>query len=410
MATRTRGAAPPTEQLALFERALAPPAPLVRAVLVRGEERYFRDEALRLCAAAAPARELELVRHDALDPDFRLADLLADLSSAPMFASARCIVVRNATPILKKEGSLDTEFTTAALAFVAGGAVPGTLLIEAPGLRADHAVARAIVARGGPSLELRCLYSTPPAWEPDPRKAELVQWLCQRARERRIALTVDDAVYIAEATGNDLHALVGQLERIAARGERGLRSVVSQSSGATPFAVAEWIARGEPRAALAGLEALFRGGFDEKDGSRLVDPKALANILFGSLRSKLRQTVAAARAHGAANTPVTGHPQARAELEARLALRSAREWEAMLEAWLALERSSRLGDSVSWQGRHLPGCLPFVLEMNADVAPVSVAVLPAGREVNVQVYVSGLPLPLVEPLPLRTTVEPTVTV
>ena len=74
--------------------------------------------------------------------------------------------------------------------------------------------------------------------------------------------------------------------------------------------------------------------------------RSLANILFGSLRSKLRQTVAAARAHGAANTPVTGHPQARAELEARLALRSAREWEAMLEAWLALERSSRLGARV----------------------------------------------------------------
>src|ERR1700736_3804072 len=43
------------------------------------------------------------------------------------------------------------------------------------------------------------------------------------------------------------------------------------------------------------------------------------------------------------------------------------------------------------------------------LAPVNVAMLPAGR-VSVQAYVSGFPLPLVDPLPLRTTVAPTVTV
>src|ERR1700736_6706807 len=43
------------------------------------------------------------------------------------------------------------------------------------------------------------------------------------------------------------------------------------------------------------------------------------------------------------------------------------------------------------------------------LAPVNVAVLPAGRAVSVQAYVSGFPLPLVDLLPSSTTVAPTFT-
>ena len=64
---------------------------------------------------------------------------------------------------------------------------------------------------------------------------------------------------------------------------------------------------------------------------------------FGSLRSKLRQTLAAARANGASTT---GSPRALAELTERLALRSPGEWERMLEALLDLERAGRTGADI----------------------------------------------------------------
>ena len=96
---RTREPAPPA-QLSGLARTLSAGEP-PRGALFKGEERYFIDRAIELFAAAAGEAGHEVCRHDAADPEFSANRLLDDLGAAPLFASARCVIVRNADPLLK---------------------------------------------------------------------------------------------------------------------------------------------------------------------------------------------------------------------------------------------------------------------------------------------------------------------
>ena len=353
MAARSKGEASPSDQLIALERALGEPE-LPRAFLVRGEERWFRDRAVEKLAAAARARSLELARYDGADPDVRVGSLCDDLGAPPMFSGARAIVVRNASALIEKKGGADSPFQRAALAFVRDTKVPGVLVLEAESLRADSVLAKAVAAAGGPVLSLRRLWDSPPPWDPDPRKSELVAWLAARARERGIPLKPDEALYVAAAVGNDLYALDAALDRLLQRGSKGVRELVGWTSAASPFQIAEDALRGDAPKANAGLEALFRSGFQEKDGSRELDRGALLPVLFGSLRSKLRPTLAGALvlerggdlAAAAEAAGISPQPRARSEFEARVRARTAREWRAMLGDLAELERRSRSGATV----------------------------------------------------------------
>ncbi len=323
---------------------------LPRVVVVRGDERWFRDQALRIAAEAGAAAGLEVVRHDARDPDFDLRGLVDDLTAAPMFSSARCVVVRGAAALVKKEAGEDPPFLRAALLFLGGSSPAGTLVLEADGVRADHALVKRATALSAPVLDLRRLYDQPAPWErnADPRRTELVQWLIGRARERDVALTPDEALYVCTATGNDLFALDGALTRLVGRGRESVRSLVAWESGAAPWDVAEAIARGDAERGLAGIELLLRAGFTGRDGERESDRGALTAILMGSLRGKAREGLLGARAKERGEDPVQaagikGPPQAREEFGLRLARRTPEGWERFLEAVAELERASRTG-------------------------------------------------------------------
>jgi DNA polymerase III delta subunit len=334
--------APPV-RLAELERALAGKAPLARGYVVRGEERWFREAAIALLADAATARGLEIARHDAADPDFDLGRLVGDLGAPPMFAPARLVLVRGAGALLKSEEG-KSPFASAAAAFLGSASVPGALVVEAESLRVDSVLAKAVLAAGGAVLTMRKLYDSPPPWErdPDPRRTELAQWLLARARERSAKLSPDEAAYVVAATGNDLGALDAALDEIARRGAKGVRATVAWTGGASPFRLAEDLLRGDAAAGLAGIEALFRSGMQEKDGARETKPEALVAVLLGSLRAKLRPTLAASRAsEGGPAFEFRGAPHARAEIDERHPLRKAAAWRAMLDDLADLERRAR---------------------------------------------------------------------
>lgn len=339
---------PPGEQIRALAATLGG-ARLPRAVIVRGEERWFRERAIRLAIDAAERAGLEVVRHDAKDPDFDLRAAVGDLTEAPMFSSARCVVVRNAAALLKKEGDTPSSLLDAATKFVAGVSPAGFLVLDAEGLRADNAVVKKAVAAGAPSLDLRRLWDQLPPWEKggDPRRTELVQWLIARAKEREVALTPDEAVYVCAATGNDLAALDSALGRLVGRGKESVRSLVAWEAGTAPWDVAEQMVRGDAPRAVAGIETLMRGGF-AKGGDREIDPAALTAMLLGSLRNKAREALAGARADergddAVAATGFKGHPSGRDEILVRLRARPAAKWEALLEDLAALERKARAG-------------------------------------------------------------------
>ncbi len=313
--------------------------PLARGYALRGEERYFRERGIALLRAKAEALGYELCFHDVAREgeasDFQLARLIDDLSGGGLFAPKRLVVVRNPGELLKKVDGQDTALARAALSFVKSAEDAGTLVLSDTSLRVDHALVKAILAAGGQAPAFRKLWETPPPWKPDPMQAELVQWSARRARELGLRLTNEQALYVSAATGNDLSALDDQLELLRTSGGRELRSLVSWTAGSTPWAVADHILVGDLGRALAGIQALFQGGFQEKSGKRLLDPAGLSILLVGALARGASASLAPGRGEGS--------PKQREAAQERARRRPAADWHALLDEAAALDRALKSG-------------------------------------------------------------------
>ncbi|HEX6883141.1 MAG TPA: hypothetical protein VF530_07150 [Planctomycetota bacterium] len=334
----------PWSELATLEASTA--RALARGYALRGEERYFRERALAALRARAEAQGYEPCLHDVEREteasDFRLAQLIDDLSGGGLFAARRLVVVRNPGELLKKVGGEDSPLTRALLAFLASPEDPGTVVLSDPSLRADHAVVKALVARGGLAPAFRKLYDSPPPWKPDPLQSELVQWTLRRAHELGCTLSPEQALFVSAATGNDLATLDDQLGTLKASGARDPRASVRWVAGGTPWNVAEHLLAGDLARSLSGIEALFRGGFQEKSGKRLLEPAALALMLIGALQRGASQSLALL---GGEAEP-GGAPGQRERAVAVAKGRSVAAWRAFQQEVAELERALKTGSEV----------------------------------------------------------------
>lgn len=337
----------PREVFSAFEREFGASPSLPAAVIVRGAEPWYRARAVERLVERAREREFELCRHDTRSPDFHLPALLDDLAGSAMFASARCVLVNEPEVVLRKQGGEESAAARAVLAFVKRGA--GALVLTAESLRADLSVVKALAELGARTYSFRKLYEKPSPWErdPDPSRAELVSWIAARARERKVAITADQALLLAHARGNDLAALDDELA--AAQGAGGKFSIAGLASAAagSPRDLCDALIGGDLAAATLAAETLFRGGIRrEKDGSRDTDEGALAAILLGYLRPRVRQGLAAAEAMqrgasaeaAAAEAGVTSFDKS---LRSAIAARPPSQWASMLDDLLELERYSK---------------------------------------------------------------------
>jgi len=335
----------PWVELAALEAALTR-APLARGYALRGEERYFRERAGEGLRKRAEGLGYELCLHEVQREseggDFRLARLIDDLSGGGLFAARRLVLVRNPGELLKKVEGEDSVLTRAALAFLTSREDAGTLVLSDASLRADHVLVKTILAAGGLAPAFRRLWDSPPAWRPDPLQTELVQWTLRRGAELGLRLTGQQALYVSAATGNDLPALDGELATLRASGGRDLRASVSWTAGGTPWNVAEHVLNGDLPRALSGIEALFRGGFQEKSGRRLLDPSALAIMLVGALQRGASASLELARSGGVARLE-GGSPVQREAAAQRAQRRASADWRALLEDAAALERELKSG-------------------------------------------------------------------
>ena len=349
MAVRKPREADPMTQLRQLSAAVGQGA-LQRGYVLRGEERYFRDRAEELVRRRAVELEQEVCLHDSEDPDFALTRLTDDLSGGGLFAAQRCVVVRNAGTLLTGEtGGKDTGLGRALRAFVESADDVGTLVLSGSSIRADNHVAKAVKQVGGTLFTSRKLYDSPPAWKPDPRQVELVLWFAERAREASVRLTPDQAAYVVAATGNDLFALEAQLERLRGRPASELHALVGWNAEGSPWRVADNLVAGNAARAVSGIEGLFRGGFKQKDGKRLVDAGGLVPMLLSALTGKVRQNLAGARAlargagvaEAADAAGVKNFANARQEFEVSVRQASPDAWAARLDELAALERRAK---------------------------------------------------------------------
>jgi DNA polymerase III delta subunit len=327
----------PAEELQRLQAGLA--KGLAKGYVLRGEESWYRQKAFELLLASARDRAYEVCRHDASDSHFDLQALHGDLLGRSLFAEARFIAIHQPAEIFKKQGRADSPAAASVLSFLAGPR-PGVVVIDGDGLRADHPVCKSVQSSGGLLLSFRKLWDQ-----------ELVRWIADRAREMRLRLGERDAIALAAVTGNDLHLLEGELEKLRlAPGAGSPASIQPAGSQAadTQFQLVDALLSGDWKAAVTGLEVFFRGGF-KRQGRREVDPAALFAVLLGTLRGSLRRYVEVARslaqggsleaAATAAGVPTW--PKARQAFRQNFAARPSGQWERMFEDLAAFERRTR---------------------------------------------------------------------
>ena len=337
---------PPQQALARLERALQA-GELAPIHVFRGEERYFRERMAELVVRASAERGLEVCRHDAKHPEFSLARLCDDLRGSALFSSGRCVLVHSVGPLVQTQSEDRSQAFVDLVLARAADPRGGTLVVTAESLASEHAIVKAAQTAGGWVVTCRKLWDNMPAWGAgDPAKIELVGWLMERARALGVGLRPEEAHHVAQAIGNDLSALEGELSRLRERGERSVAEVVGWQAGASPWTIADDLARGDARAAAKGIEALFRGGFQARDGARTLDGTGLVTMLLNALYGKVREALAAASAleRGASESEaaefagVSKAPSIQASFRARMASRPSGEWRGMLEEVASLER------------------------------------------------------------------------
>src|SRR2546430_4997875 len=188
---------------------------------LHGDEDVLKDEAIRALVDRvldAGARDFNLDQRSAGDLDPEAFHSL--VNTLPLLAAARVVVLRGVEDVRK------TSKVRQALVHYLQAPNPTTLLILVQG------------AGDPPDAELARL-ATSVAIEPLPGP-RVHKWVAHRARQLQLTLEPDAAELLVESVGNDLGALAGELDKLAALvagrtdGERATRDDVAALVGARP--------------------------------------------------------------------------------------------------------------------------------------------------------------------------------
>ena len=188
---------------------------------LHGDEDVLKDEAIRALVDRvldAGARDFNLDQRSAGDLDPEAFHSL--VNTPPLLAAARVVVLRGVEDVRK------TSKVRQALVRYLQAPNPTTLLVLVQG------------AGEPPDAELARL-ATSVAIEPLPAP-RVHKWVAHRARQLQLTLEPDAAELLVESVGNDLGALTGELDKLAAvvagrtDGERATRDDVAALVGARP--------------------------------------------------------------------------------------------------------------------------------------------------------------------------------
>src|SRR5437870_10815577 len=214
---------------------------------LHGDEAVLKDEAIRALVDQvldAGARDFNHDHRSAADLDPEAFHSL--VNTPPLLAAARVVVLRGVEDVRK------TSKVRQALVRYLQAPNPTTLLILVQG------------AGEPPDAELARL-ATSVAIEPLPAP-RVHKWVAHRARQLQLTLEPDAAELLVESVGNDLGALTGELDKLAAvvagrtDGERATRDDVAALVGARPGQTLQDLIDAAPeRRAAAGAPVIAPG-------------------------------------------------------------------------------------------------------------------------------------------------------
>ncbi len=303
---------------------------------LHGDEDVLKGEAIRALVERTvdpPARDFNVDQRSAVDLD--PASFHALVNTPPMLAAARMVVIRGLEQ-LRKAATVRRE-----LARYLDSPNPTTVLVLVQG------------AGEPPDAEL-AHRATTVAVDPLP-PARVERWLVHRASQLGLVLAPDATELLLAAVGNDLAALAGELEKLAAAtGAGGAGGAGGGTATRDAVAALVGVRRGETvqdlvdaalerRAAAAAALVDPVLGQAGMSGVRIVTALATALVGTALARAELDR----------------GAPQGRLESLVLSHLRAARpyglgSWERAAASWARW--------AVLWSARELSGALRLALD------------------------------------------------
>ncbi len=256
----------------------ADPAPSV--FVFQGQQRWFRDRALDLVKDKLGAQG-DVFEHDASSGEGSANDaagFLMDLRTRSLFGGQKVLMLRSAERWLKSHGKL--------LAEVLDGLAPGNaLVIEVAKLDGRSALAKKLKKLGA-VFDFRNLYDKPFGDRGPATSAELVQWVCARAKSKKLRLSPASALFMTQVVGNDPGQLEGEMDLLASQfagkeiTPETMREVLTVSFGSSQFEFVDALLEKDAQKALRSVHAMFREGLRDRDGKRMdkgaIFPMAMA--------------------------------------------------------------------------------------------------------------------------------------
>ncbi|MDQ6846745.1 MAG: DNA polymerase III subunit delta [Candidatus Dormibacteraeota bacterium] len=234
-------------------------------LLVHGDEPHLVDVTVARWRAAVHADDVEVI-----DAPARLEPLIASLVDVPLFASERHVLVRDLPQLSgARRGTAGVDELSRALA------------MRAPTTHVCFAI-RATVAAGNPILAAIHANGGQVVQHQKLRPSERRQWLDTEVRSRGLRLPPGGTDLLLRCTAGDLGAIRGELDKIAAHGERisteQLEHLVAGTEQLELYRVLDLLAGPQPAAGAALLTDLIAEG---------RSTQYLLSILAGQLRDLL---------------------------------------------------------------------------------------------------------------------------
>ena len=269
--------------------------------LLLGDEPFFKQRVVdalrrRLLGADAPASAVETRSgmRQAGEAPLSAAALLDDLRTPSLFAAVRLVRVTEARPLVDAGGD-------ALLAYVRQPAPGAHLVLECESVdrrtRLGKALAEAAVA-----VDCRRPFDHPPPWQGDaaPWDHPLAAWLVTEARTHGLVLDKPVAHLLTQRVGGEPGLLARECERLAAvlgatpdapkpLREADCEALVPDTRGEDLFRFGDALARRDAAALWKVLDALFRDGIPDRDGSRTRDEGGVAVRTLAWVHRTLRE-------------------------------------------------------------------------------------------------------------------------
>ena len=262
-------------------------------VVFAGDEPFFKEEGLEAYVEAlredGPLSENTFEIKPGEKANAAGDRLIRDLATPMLFGGPVLIVVREGQDVLKAAAPV--------LAEVLGGKrmLPGRVVFFANSVDGRSKFAKLLKESGG-FVECKKLFATAAPWQRGgSEETELSKWTLSRARRSGLKITRDAAGFLASHTGNDLLRISGEIDKMVMGLDKGgnvdladVEEITGTSAVHTPFELWDKIESRDSAGALETLSVILKNGMRSQGGRLETDATAIANILLGMFRERIR--------------------------------------------------------------------------------------------------------------------------